>query len=1242
VIPFLIRRLFLLGLLASVLSPLVRAQTSAHGAAFEAAASDARRFELAPGFKLSTWAAEPMLANGVAFSFDNQGRCYIAESHRWAVSIFDITQHTNWLAQDMSLRTVADRSAFLLRQFSTNTALLTRDSELVRRVEDRAGTGRADHSEIIANGFNSEVDGTAAGVLALGTNIWFANIPNLWRIQLGNETPSTPDAGKAPANALPLAGGNTATKASRVAIGSGFGVHIGVSGHDLHGLLRGPDGRIYMSFGDRGVCLTNREGIVINLPDCGGVLRCETDGSNLEVFCHGLRNPQELAFDDLGNLWTVDNDTAGADPCRVLHLVQYGDYGWRTSYQHMDGFGPWVKEELWKGGQDGILPPAGTVSQGPSGLAYYPGTGFGTRFAGTFLHCDFPAGIVAFTVKPSGASYVVDRKEKFFWNCWATDVDFGPDGAVYTLDWVTGWGRPMKGRIHRITSATPDAAEAARSAEVKQLLGEGMAARNEAALLKLLGHDDRRVRLESQWELAERGIKSLPGLAETAHANGPFYQRLHALWAIGQLARQIPDRTEEWELPLLKLLHVVSGSDHRLAAEAALVLAEAGNAEEITPLVRSLQSDPNLGIRLRVGAVASTLNYGKVSRPLPRNVDQLAAAAKRLHQTWISTFLSQHFPREFKLDLDPVAHVGRILAGAPQDPFLDHAAREVFISGAGLNDFHNRALAQAATNELADIRRIALLSYRRLGEFGALGNRWPGFKGYPASGVALADQITNFLSDPDPRLVIAAGRAIHDVPIAAGFPALASFITKIDCPTNLMSRAIDAAFRLGTQQHAQMLAGFAKRRDVPDWGRALALDALADWGKPKPLDRVNGLWRPLVGATGGAGSNAVVTLPADLGRSVTHEEAMAFKRNVQPAKRAFLRVADEILDPSTPDENGIVVGGSPAPLPVQLAVVDTAVRLGTREASTPLFSRFTRTNAPVELRRAIVSALAELKAAQAPEAVKLALADPDAGIRAAAVPYLDRLEGGDSLGIIRSLIEDAAVRNGARPPLGTIRLAQAALKALKTQSGDESDAVARTALQRLQRNELPSELELDIITAADGRSDPQLRMAMADRFNAGQSPSSIARWKATRFGGDSARGRDLFFNHPAVQCSRCHQAWGAGGTVGPKLDGLGKRLKRDEILESIVTPNAKIAAGFETAVLTLKDGRTLTGRVKSEDASIVVLESTDGETGAPIELPIEVSKITERERGLSPMPEGLALMLTPFELRDLIEFLAGL
>src|SRR5436853_463480 len=59
-----------------------------------------KKFELAPGLKLSLFAAEPMLENPVSFSIDERGRFFIAETHRYGISIFDITQNLPWLTND--------------------------------------------------------------------------------------------------------------------------------------------------------------------------------------------------------------------------------------------------------------------------------------------------------------------------------------------------------------------------------------------------------------------------------------------------------------------------------------------------------------------------------------------------------------------------------------------------------------------------------------------------------------------------------------------------------------------------------------------------------------------------------------------------------------------------------------------------------------------------------------------------------------------------------------------------------------------------------------------------------------------------------------------------------------------------------------------------------------------------------------------------------------------------------------
>ncbi len=1222
--------------LLGLLVPLICwAQHATNPPAFAAAAGDAKRFQLAPGLKLGVWAAEPQLSNSVAFSIDGKGRVFLAESDRWAISVFDITAHTNWLLQDMASRTVADRAAFLSNQFATNITFLTKDSEAVRLLEDRDGDGRADHSEIVATGFNSVVDGTAAGVLATGDDLYFANIPNLWRLGGQAGEPGRKGAGEKSGPSLsPISHPRFPARAQ---LATGFGVHIGVSGHDLHGLIKGPDGRIYMSFGDRGVCLTNREGAVINLPDCGGVLRCEPDGRALEVFCYGLRNPQELAFDDLGNLWTVDNDTAGADPCRVLHLVEGGDYGWRTSYQHMEGFGPWVQEELWKGGQDGILPPAGTVSQGPSGLAYYPGTGFGDRLAGTFLHCDFPGGVTSFTVKPRGASYVVDRQEKFLWNCWPTDVDFGPDGAAYVLDWVSGWGAPGKGRIYRITpSADLDARGTALVIETKRLLGEGMAQRGENELLGLLGHADRRVRLEAQWELAGRGISVADPLIALADKSPNDRARLHAVWCLGQIARSDSGRQNEKRFKMLAALSVML-HDPEIPIRAAVlaVLSEISVSNSYPDVVASL-SDKSSEVR-----AAAARALGKIFNPKHRWGTHLTLkqriAALALKVPEIGSKVSERLggvPSDPPLIAFPQI-MEAVVMEPTDDPFIFEA-----LAGsleAALTDVNLVALTAAqGNNTMADLspllRQIGVLALRR--------------KASPA--------VTNFLSDPDPRLVIAAGRAIHDVPIVEGFPALASFITRIDCPTNLMSRVIDACSRLGTPQHAQMLAVFAKRRDVPDSARALALRTLGEWGAPPPLDRVNGLWRPMVNAERGtrnvgspmpspapspdpslaSAASAIPDsrfpipnsppLPADLGRSASFEEGTAVKRNDAPAKRAFLRVAGEIMDPSTPDEVGVAVGGAPASATVQVAVVDAAVGLRTKEASTHLFAEFTRPGTPPEVRRAIVPALAKLKAAQAGDAVKLALADADPKVRSAALPHLDRLEGADSVALLSGLVSGKA---------SDLRLAQAALAALAKLTGDQADKASQSFLASLEGGQFPPELALDIREAARARSAASSTTATAT--------AKTAALRDTLVGGDAVRGREIFFGNQTVQCSRCHRVGVDGGTVGPKLDGIGKRQPRAYLLESIVQPGAKLADGFETVVLTLRDGRTIAGTLKHESSSTLEVEVTD-ETGTSVLSRVARADLAQRERGPSAMPEGLADLLTSFELRDLVEYLASL
>jgi len=733
----------------------------------DAAEAAIKKFTVAPGIKVDLFASEPQLENPVAISVDERGRVFVAETHRYRNAVFDVTVKTNWLLPDLSFRTIGDRDAFLRETFATNLAILTQDSEMIRLVEDRNGDGKADTSSVFAQGYNEPVSGVGAGVLARNGQVWFTCIPDFWQI-----TETTGPSDKPP-------------EAVRKKIAFGFGVHTGVSGHDLHGLTQGPDGRIYFSSGDRGFVVTNLEGKVLSLPDEGGVLRCEPDGTKLEIFARGLRNPQELAFNHLGDLFTDDNDTAGPDDSRVINVVERGDYGWRASYQFAPSFGPWITENVWRGGIDGTLPYAGLAAQGPSGLAFNPGAGLGERWRDHFFVCDFPGGVWAFSVERSGASYKVSKREKFLWNLWPTDVDFMPDGSLLVADWVGGWGQPQKGRLYTLRSS-----ERATTNDTAALLSS-LGQKSMRELIGLLGHDDYRVRLAAQLK-AERGSKR-DGIAifenvtaeqmllEVAASATNRLARIHSIWALGNIARR-GFHQQAAKLIGLGLRH---DSDPEIRAQYGRTLGDSCALEPAWREAAELARDPEP--RVKMLALLSLARLGRaLGKPPIDPTDLLVSLARENNDA---------------------------------DPFVTHALVDAVVPHAATPGL----LAKLEGDSQPAVRRIALLTQRRMGQ----------------------PEIARFLADADPRLATEAARAINDVPIPGAMNALAQLLTSDNCPTNAVTRAINANFRLGGPEPARTVATYAARKDAPPALRVEALNALSDWNKPSPLDRVMGLWRPI-------------------------------------------------------------------------------------------------------------------------------------------------------------------------------------------------------------------------------------------------------------------------------------------------------------------------------------------------------------------------------------------------------------
>ncbi len=575
-------------------------------------------FKVPADLKVEVVAAEPLLANPVAFFIDNRGRFFVCETFRQTTAIADNRNHGEWLDEDLAAQTVADRLAYIQRHLKEKAVDYTRQDDRIRLLEDTSGDGKVDKATVFASGFNKIEEGTGAGVLVRGNDAYYTNIPNLWRL-------SDKDGdGKAD---------------EREVLQTGYGVRFAFRGHDMHGLILGPDGRLYFSIGDRGFNVTTREGKQIVHPQCGAVLRCELDGSKLEVFATGLRNPQELAFDDYGNLFTGDNNSDSGDQARWVYVVQGGDSGWRMEYQYLPDRGPFNREKIWHPFHEGqpayIVPPLANLASGPSGLAFYPGTGLPEHYKNRFFLVDFRggpgnSGVRTFRNKPKGAGFEVVDAEETLWRVLATDVAFGPDGGVYLTDWVNGWNGEGKGRIYRYSS--PEISASAEVHEVKKLLAEGFSQRSAEELAKLLAHADRRVRQEAQFALADK--KEVAALTEVALKGLGVLARLHGIWGTAQVARH-ESKGSEILAPLLPLL---ADEEAEIRAQAAKVLGEAKSAAAVDGLVKLLKDESprvryftalalgNVGRKDSLGPLAVMLEMNNSQDPVLRHAGIMGLA----------------------------------------------------------------------------------------------------------------------------------------------------------------------------------------------------------------------------------------------------------------------------------------------------------------------------------------------------------------------------------------------------------------------------------------------------------------------------------------------------------------------------------------------------------------------------------------------------------------------------------------
>ncbi len=148
------------------------------------------------------------------------------------------------------------------------------------------------------------------------------------------------------------------------------------------------------------------------------------------------------------------------------------------------------------------------------------------------------------------------------------------------------------------------------------------------------------------------------------------------------------------------------------------------------------------------------------------------------------------------------------------------------------------------------------------------------------------------------------------------------------------------------------------------------------------------------------------------------------------------------------------------------------------------------------------------------------------------------------------------------------------------------------------------------------------KQALIDRYKAALSSDTLAK-------ADTSAGRALFNK----TCANCHVLYGAGRKVGPDLTGS-NRKNLDYLLENIVDPSASVGADFRVLLVTLADGRVISGVVSQQNERTITLET-------PQE-PLTLDRREIDESKQSPnslMPDGQLQNLSAQEIRDLIGYL---
>lgn len=1082
-----------------------------------------KNFKIPSGMKVDLWADESQTTNPSSFYFDSKGRMYVAEIHRWRNGVDDIRNRRYMLLEDLSIQSSADRLKMFKNHLDKHPMKhYTSFSSEIRLLEDSNGDGRADKASLYAGGFNDPLDGPGIGLIERDGKIYYTNIPHLWMLEDSN-------------------GDGKADK--RSSLQDGFGIRMSFSGHDMHGLVWGPDGKLYWSIGDRGYSIKTKEGKTFHGPNEGAVFRCDPDGSNVELFYDRLRNPQELAFDDYGNLFTADNDGDKSDVERINYIVEGGDSGWNAGHQAIMSFtsdyqfrsfaysgrknlfNPWETEVMWKVRDPRqpqfILPGIGQIVGGPSGFCFNPGTSMGDKYNDKFFVIHYrgsltSTNVTTFDINDEGAGFKTANHELFFKGSNCVDIDFGPDGKLYISDYnYGGWTNQNVGNIYSMYF--PEELKKTDVQENKKILLSDFAKFSTPELAKLLGRDHRDIRYKAQFELAKRGEEGVKIFKEAAtNSSNHVFARIHGVWGLGMMARK-----DETLLPVV--LKLLKDANDQVRIQSARVLGDHNFKTAAADLVSALQ-DRHPRVSMYAGIALGRIGYTEA-------VDEIFAALKKNDN---------------------------------KDQFLRHG---LIMALAGIKD--KSLYEKGIKDPSAAVRLATLLTLRRHKDA----------------------KVAEFLNDADVGIRYEAIRAINDLHMVKVIPVLAKELEKYfpgstaDMPKDgidefIHHRILNANYYSARAEDAARVLKYAANEKLSENVRIEALSVIEGWDDKHPLDTTTGL--PTAQPQNRADIKAAVV--SNLGGVFT------------TAKGKVLAQATRI-----------------------------AMKYGYEIKSDVLLAQLNNSKTSLVVRQEALNSLMKRKADGLEEVVAKLLEDSDAGLRMKALEALMTLNPAKATPAAVKIIQS-----------GELKDKQNAYALIGDKDEDSVNALLIADLDKIIKGQGNSPTMLDVIEAAGKSPNAGVKAKLAEYQKTIPPADMMKKFRPSLHGGDVEKGKDVFLNHGAAQCVRCHIVNGYGAEVGPDLSEIGKSQSREYILQAIVDPGAVVAKGFGMVTVSLKNGQTAAGILSNETKNEITLKGLDGKAQK-----YKIADIKERQKPISGMPP-MQFLLKPDEIRDLVAYLHSL